>query len=605
MAAFPCWARRFGFHAASFVGGAASAAAVAQGRPPRSSCRCDEPKMVTRISYTSTMRGDPQAALAAIRGIVDQSTAANLTANVSGHMCYDTKLKSVWQVLEGAPEVVSRLWEGICKDERHVVDEDTVHIQQADHRAYPVGWGMRCTRFEPGMASNSDGDCAGTNLMQLMYKSVIHEEALGSVKQIVPRAVEKNRKNGITGWMLYNDRTQVVYQVLEGPPEQVERSHYVSDRSLRRLRLGEALDSDPQGWGRKDVCDYIGIAEGARVRAHYFVQGQKSHGWREAQVLKVGVHMHFGKADTGPGTFGVLLQFGFGTVNTRKWVARQVVPPTWILSGVEDASVASALRESGILDEQQAFWGLLLPETEMQAIARLESCQRKALYTVRAQATKLHDDALPRLRERFQRLGYGDDMLGTVLDWIQDLAPVVVHVHLDRVGAFLEVDEFYRNQFETKTSCGALDPENRTRQNWENVLFGGAYDGAKPFDRPKYGALSVMNDYRGVISARQYGDSYLVLKDVRLRCTFAGTDSGGISSSRLAVLDKYAHVLSEYQDHELHGLDETLPVAKPPATTSAAKPPVPAIPVAAPVGGPPSLESLMVDEGSVSETRNV
>ncbi|CAK9001928.1 Desumoylating isopeptidase 2 [Durusdinium trenchii] len=203
--------------------GAASAAAVAQGRPPRSSCRCDEPKMVTRISYTSTMRGDPQAALAAIRGIVDQSTAANLTANVSGHMCYDTKLKSVWQVLEGAPEVVSRLWEGICKDERHVVDEDTVHIQQADHRAYPVGWGMRCTRFEPGMASNSDGDCAGTNLMQLMYKSVIHEEALGSVKQIVPRAVEKNRKNGITGWMLYNDRTQVVYQVLEGPPEQVER----------------------------------------------------------------------------------------------------------------------------------------------------------------------------------------------------------------------------------------------------------------------------------------------------------------------------------------------------------------------------------------------
>lgn len=24
--------------------------------------------------------------------------------------------------------------------------------------------------------------------------------------------------------------------------------------------------------------------------------------------------------------------------------------------------------------------------------------------------------------------------------------------------------------------------------------------------------------------------------------------------SRLAVLDKYAHVLSEYQDHELHGV---------------------------------------------------
>eukprot|EP00435_Cladocopium_sp_Y103_P037254 s938_g9.t2 len=287
-----------------------------------------------------------------------------------------------------------------------------------------------------------------------------------------------------------------------------------------------------------------------------------------------------------------------------RWLARQ------------DASVASALRESGILDEQQAFWGLLLPETEMQAIARLESCQRQALYTVRAQATKLHDEALPRLRERFQRLGYGDEMLGT------DLAPVIVHVHLDRVGAFLEVDEFYRNQFETKTSCGALDPENRTRQNWENVLFGGAYNDAKAFERPKYGALSVMNDYRGVISARQYGDSYL---DVRLRCTFAGTDSGGISSSRLAVLDKYAHVLSEYNDNELHGegalrpsggimesstgpgsrvhrpamfdfdeLDERLP-PRPSQVRQASQPAKPS-PPPAPAVGPPSLESLLSED---------
>ena len=38
---------------------------------------------------------------------------------------------------------------------------------------------------------------------------------------------------------------------------------------------------------------------------------------------------------------------------------------------------------------------------------------------------------------------------------------------------------------------------------------------AKPFDRCKYGALNVTNDYRGVTSAQQYGDSYLVLKDVR------------------------------------------------------------------------------------------
>ncbi|CAL1139896.1 unnamed protein product [Cladocopium goreaui] len=209
-----------------------------------SSCETAE---VTRISYTSTMRGDPHAALTQIRQIVEQSAASNLSSQVSGHMCYDTKLKQVWQVLEGTPDAVRQLWEGICKDPRHVVDEDTVNIQQVDHRAYPVGWGMRCTRFEPGMSSKCEGDCDKTNLMQLMYKSVMKEEAVQSkgemVNEIVPRAVENNSKNGITGWMLYNDRTLVVYQVLEGPPEKVERlwdqirkdrRHSVLEETIRR-----------------------------------------------------------------------------------------------------------------------------------------------------------------------------------------------------------------------------------------------------------------------------------------------------------------------------------------------------------------------------------
>ncbi|CAE8652061.1 unnamed protein product [Polarella glacialis] len=190
----------------------------------------------------------------------------------------------------------------------------------------------------------------------------------------------------------------------------------------------------------------------------------------------------------------------------------------------------------------------------MRAIARLSSCQRAALAQVRQQASVSHERALPGLRESFARLGFGEAELQQVFSWVQDLAPVVVHIHIDSVGAFLESDGFYRNQFETHTSCGALDDGNQTRVGWERDLFGTGYDDAKPFERPKYGALSVMNDYRGVVSAQQYGDSYMVLKDVRLRCTFASTDSGGIAGSRLAVLDKYAHVLQEFNDDELKGL---------------------------------------------------
>ncbi|CAE7037441.1 unnamed protein product [Symbiodinium natans] len=192
----------------------------------------------------------------------------------------------------------------------------------------------------------------------------------------------------------------------------------------------------------------------------------------------------------------------------------------------------------------------------MRAVQRLTSCQRAALANVRANAALNHDKALPEVRDRFARLGYGEAELQGVLGWIQDLAPMCIHIHIGTVGRFLETDEYYRSQFETGTSCGALDDKNQIRKDWETELFGGAYDEAKPFERCKYGALGVMNDYRGITSAYQYGDSYLVLKDVRLRATFAATDSGGIAGSRLAVLDKYAHVLKEYNDNELHRLIE-------------------------------------------------
>ena len=47
----------------------------------------------------------------------------------------------------------------------------------------------------------------------------------------------------------------------------------------------------------------------------------------------------------------------------------------------------------------------------------------------------------------------------------------------------------------------------------------------------------------GVVKCKQYGDSYLVLKDCRLRCTFSPEDSANLKADRLAVLDFYGHVL--------------------------------------------------------------
>jgi len=149
------------------------------------------------------------------------------------------------------------------------------------------------------------------------------------------------------------------------------------------------------------------------------------------------------------------------------------------------------------------------------------------------------------------------------LAWIRELAPIIIHVNVDKILQILEDDSHYRNQFETSSSGGLLKP--KMREKWERDLFLGAYDapGTCNFNRCKYGVLNSMNDSRGVLMCRQYGDSYLVLKDVRLRCTFSPEDSANLRASRLAVLDYYAHVLLEYSNYELI---QTVNVANSPST---------------------------------------
>jgi len=310
---------------------------------------------------------------------------------------------------------------------------------------------------------------------------------------------------------------------------------------LRRQRVSR------KQWGTEAPAV---LTIGDRIRCFYHVTpaGTKSSDFAEAQVLELNVMPSNGVR--------VLFGFGVGGGPSEGESQRQVIPPSWIRSDVRDSDVVSALREVGILEEQQAFWASIFPQSEMRAVEKLVPCQRAALAHVRANASMNHEAALPEVRKKFEDLGYGESELQAVFGWIQDLAPMCVHIHLDSVGRFLETDEYYRTQFETGTSNGALDGGNDIRRGWERELFGGHYDDCKPFERSKYGALGVMNDYRGVTSAYQYGDSYLVLKDVRLRTTFAAKDSGGISGSELAVLDKYAHVLKDYHDHELRNLVE-------------------------------------------------
>jgi len=190
----------------------------------------------------------------------------------------------------------------------------------------------------------------------------------------------------------------------------------------------------------------------------------------------------------------------------------------------------------------------LLTQEEVQAAEALDECQAAAVAQIRKSARAAHSNALPALMKRIEKLGFDRESLYRTLASIRDDAPIIVHLDLEKILGFLEKDTHYRNQFETNSSGGTLDAAKR--KEWESALFGGAYDNSVGSKRPKYGALNVLQDPNGIGSCCQYGESYLVLKGVRLRTTFTPEDSSAMCK-QVACCDYYAHVLAMYTDNEL------------------------------------------------------
>ncbi|MFA5505123.1 MAG: DUF3626 domain-containing protein, partial [Vulcanimicrobiota bacterium] len=113
-------------------------------------------------------------------------------------------------------------------------------------------------------------------------------------------------------------------------------------------------------------------------------------------------------------------------------------------------------------------------------------------------------------------------------------ARVGLHFHPDRLSSegravaetLLSTGQ-YKNQFETGISAGSLSYQpGGPRYQWEERLFGGAYSkpDVKPEDRPKYGALDLLQAADG--PAPRFGSCYFLLSSqVNERCTFTYRDS--------------------------------------------------------------------------------
>lgn len=204
--------------------------------------------------------------------------------------------------------------------------------------------------------------------------------------------------------------------------------------------------------------------------------------------------------------------------------------------------------------EKEMESGFLPPLGELRAVDILNDMQRRAMEHVVKKSKKESDEAYESVLERAKKMGFSSSEFDATLRYIRDEAPIIVHVNLDKVMGFFVKDTDYRNQFETATSGGTLS--RTTREGWENRLFGGIYNvGCADYDRCKYGVLNVTNDPCGVQCCRYYGDSYLLLKNVRLRTTFANKDTSN-SDVRLSCCEHYHHVLAAYTDKEFRTVME-------------------------------------------------
>jgi len=171
------------------------------------------------------------------------------------------------------------------------------------------------------------------------------------------------------------------------------------------------------------------------------------------------------------------------------------------------------------------------------------------------------------VKEKFEALGFNENQFNKTLDYIKEEAPLIIHFKSRDVLEKLLNDKYYRNQFETKTSNGALCETSRI--NWEDRMFNKIYHDANGFHRVKYGVLNYMKNPRGVPSCSQYGDSYFVLKNetVRFRVTLASSDTSD-SDVAIGTCEHYCHVLNKYKNQEL---DHLAKVANGEISKSAAK----------------------------------
>jgi len=164
--------------------------------------------------------------------------------------------------------------------------------------------------------------------------------------------------------------------------------------------------------------------------------------------------------------------------------------------------------------------------------------------------------ARERVLRTLSKLYFGVRELKLMEHYIEHIAPLTIHVNLQKVLKFFLKDNKYRNQFETRTSGGTLN--GQVRKMWERGMFGAICDSLRNSERVKYGACNLTNDPNGVRKAHHYGDSFFQLNEnVRCRTSICNMDSGsgyGNTNLQIGTLSHCMHVLEKLPQQEIKSI---------------------------------------------------
>ena len=179
---------------------------------------------------------------------------------------------------------------------------------------------------------------------------------------------------------------------------------------------------------------------------------------------------------------------------------------------------------------------------------------RRAFEHVSQAAHDMHFAALPGVGARFKELGYTDNDLQRVLEYVETKAPLCIHVNFERNADAFVRDSHYRNIFEiNRTPYSAENP----RVDKESKLFNRLYDSAPASERVKYGCLNLFSDPDGVKRAAQsYGYDFLTLRSSLRQghVTVTHGNSQSNSAEMLGTLCYFGHLLTRCSDGEMADL---------------------------------------------------